>query len=196
MQDKSIHMKLDTLKQLSSITIVLHWLIAFFMIGLLVAGVYMVETKTYSFYSWHKAIGFIIFIFILARVAWRIKNKWPALNPQHKKIEHVMSKAVDWTLIIGTVLLPVSGFMQSSISGNGVDVFGLEIVARNIDPNNVKKVLSYNKEWQSTFNFIHFGFGYAIIVALVLHILGALKHHFIDKDSTLRRMLDIKSYSK
>lgn len=123
------------------------------------------------------------------RVAWRIKNGWPACVGQHKNIERTMSKIVDWILISATILLPVSGFMQSSISGNGVDVFGLEIVSRNLDPNNIKKVLSHNKEFQSYFNFIHYFSGYVIIVSLILHVSGALKHHFVDKDKTHLRML-------
>ena len=186
-------MKLDTPNQFSTITIVLHWLIGLFMIGLLAVGVYMVETKTYSLYSWHKAFGFLIFFVIVLRIVWRIKNGWPIPISQYKKTEHLIAKAVHWILILGTVLLPVSGFLSSSISGNGVSIFGFEIVAQNPDPKNINKVLAHSKDLASLFLFIHQWIGYIIIGSLVLHILGSLKHHFIDKDGTLRRILGTKA---
>ena len=162
------------------------------MIGLLVIGVYMVETDTIYLYTWHKAIGVLIFFVIIFRVAWRIKNGWLIPVAQYKKTEHFLARLVDWVFILGMVILPISGFMQSSLSGHGVNVFGLEIVARNADPNNIKKILAHNKELELFFHFVHYQFSYIVIGSLVLHIFGTLKHHFVDKDNTLRRMLGMK----
>jgi len=185
-------MKLDTPYQFSQMTIFLHWFVAIIMIGLLVVGVYMVETETVFLYAWHKAIGFLIFFIIVFRVAWRMKNGWPVPVTQYKKTEHFLAKIVDWILILGMVILPISGFMQSSLSGHGVNVFGFEIVARNVDPNNIKKIIAHNKELESYFHFIHYQGSYIVIGSLILHILGTFKHHFVDKDNTLRRMLGLK----
>ena len=185
-------MKLDSPLKLSPMTIFLHWLVGIVMVGMLVVGVYMVETETFHLYAWHKAIGFLIFFVIVYRIVWRIKNGWPIPVTQYKKTEQILAKAVDWILIIGTVILPISGFLQSSLSGHGVNVFGFEVVARNIDPNNIKKIIAHNKELESFFHFIHYQVSYIVIGALVLHVSGTFKHHFIDKDNTLRRMLGLK----
>lgn len=185
-------MKLDSPHQLSPMTIFLHWLVGTIMIGLLVVGVYMVETETFHLYAWHKAIGFLIFFVIVFRAAWRIKNGWPIPVTQYKRTEHLLTKLVDWILILGTIILPVSGFMQSSLSGHGVNVFGFEIAARNVDPDNIKKIIAHNKELELFFHFIHYQVSYIVIVSLVLHVFGTFKHHIVDKDNTLRRMLGLK----
>lgn len=182
-------MQLDTLNQLSRTTIALHWIIAMAMIGLLTVGVYMTETETYSLYDWHKSFGFLIFFVVIFRVAWRIKNGWPVPVGQPIKIERNLAKAVHWILIIGTVLMPISGFLMSSLWGHGVNVLGVEVVARNPAPENPSQVVAHNENLASFFHRFHHWLGYILIGALVLHITGGLKHHIIDKDGTLKRML-------
>lgn len=185
-------MKLDSPHQLSPITVILHWFVGIIMIGLLAMGIYMVQTETFNLYAWHKAIGFLIFFVIVFRVIWRIKNGWLIPVAQYTRTEYFLAKLVDWVFVLGMIILPISGFMQSSLSGHGVNIFGLEIVARNVDPNNIKKILAHNKELELFFHFIHYQFSYIVIGSLGLHILGSLKHHFVDKDSTLKRMLGAK----
>ncbi|WP_299569796.1 cytochrome b [uncultured Shewanella sp.] len=182
-------MQLDTSTTLSPITRMLHWIVGVGMISLLAIGVFMAETKTYSLYSWHKSFGFIIFFVVLLRVLWRIKNGWPSPAGNYTPIEHILSKLVHWLLILGTLLLPISGFLMSSLGGNGVDVFGLEIVARNVAPANPQKALAHYPQIASFFHSVHHWAGYAIIASVFLHVAGALKHHIIDKDNTLKRML-------
>lgn len=71
-------MQYDTEIQFSPVTIILHWLIAFVMIGMLAVGFYMDIFHAYWLYPIHKSIGVIILAFILLRVVWRLKNGWPA----------------------------------------------------------------------------------------------------------------------
>jgi cytochrome b561 len=186
-------MKLDTPVAFSPITLVLHWLVGVSIIGLLGVGVYMEETETFSLYPLHKSFGFIIFFVVMLRVAWRIRNGWPvplsALTSQSQRMQQALAKVVHYVLIIATVLMPLSGFLMSSLGGSGVDVFGLEVVARNIDPSNPGKSMPHNRELASFFHSAHGWIGKLLIAAVVLHIAGALKHHLIDKDGTLKRML-------
>jgi len=182
-------MKLDTSNQLSYPTVALHWIVGFAVIGLLAVGIYMAETDTRSLYPWHKSFGFAIFFVVLLRIAWRVRNGWPVPVSRYLRIERLLARAVQWILLLGTVLMPISGFLMSALGGFGVDVFGFEVVARNPDPLNPGKILAHNAMWASFFHEAHELIGYTLIAALALHISGALKHHLIDKDGTLRRML-------
>lgn len=182
-------MKADTPEQFSHLTIALHWIVGLTVIGLLAVGVYMEETEAYSLYPWHKSFGFLIFFVVLLRVAWRIKNGWPTPVGQYSKVEQILAKVVHWVLILGTVLMPISGFLMSAFGGPGVEVFGLEVVARNANPDNPSEVIAHNKAIASFTHSLHHWLGEALIIAVALHVVGAIKHHVIDKDGSIRRML-------
>lgn len=179
----------DTKHKLSSLTIALHWIVGITIIGLLALGKYMESNEAYALYDIHKSIGMIIIAFILARVFWRILNGCPEPASNYSNIEHLTAKVVHWALIIGTVALPVSGVLMSGAGGHGLAIFGWELLAENIDSNNLEEVIPLNKALAGLGHEIHEIVGNIIIIAIVLHFLGALKHHIIDKDGTLRRML-------
>lgn len=178
----------DTKEALSKTTKYLHSIVALFMIGLLAVGVYMVETDTKSLYSWHKSFGVIALAFILIRVIWRIKNGWPIPVGTYSMIEQFLSKLVHWVLLLGTLILPLSGIGMSYFSGNGVAVFGFQLLARNPSLDNPSKVIAHNETLASLFHGMHHWIGYLLIAVIVIHIIGALKHHIIDKDDTLKRI--------
>ena len=116
-------------------------------------------------------------------------NGWPVPAGDHQRWEHLLARAIHWLLIIGTVLMPISGFLMSSLGGHGVAVFGFELVPPNPDPANPDKVVAHNEMLAGLSHQVHGAAGVTMIVALLLHVAGALKHHVIDKDGTLRRML-------
>ncbi|SET67566.1 cytochrome b [Thalassotalea agarivorans] len=182
-------MELDTKEKLSSKTIVLHWIVGVMMIILLAVGVYMTETENHALYPIHKSFGVLILIFVVPRVFWRMKNGWPEPVSQYSMIEITLSKLIHWVLIIGTVLMPVSGMMMSGYGGHGIAIFGLELVPMNFDPTNPKEVIPINGALAGLGHQMHGLIGNILIGAIVLHFAGALKHHLIDKDGTMRRML-------
>lgn len=185
-------MNIDTSNQFSPMTVILHWIVALTMIGLLAVGVFMVEKEAYSLYWWHKSFGSLIFLVVILRIAWRLKNGWPNPVGQYSNIEQSLAKVVHWVLIIGTVLMPISGFLMSSLGGYGVDLFGLDIVARNANPENPSEVIAHNETIRGLSHAVHHWLGYILIATVTLHFFGALKHHLIDKDGTLKRMLGNK----
>lgn len=182
----------DTKEKLSPITISLHWIVALTIIALLGIGIYMANAHVYSLYPIHKSVGVCIFAVILLRVIWRIKNGWPEPVSEYKKIEQLGSKIAHYVLLIGSVIIPLSGMMMSGLGGHGIKVFGLELMARNPDPNNAQEVIPINGALAELGSVLHEYVSYIIIAALVLHIAGAFKHHIIDKDGTLIRMLGAK----
>lgn len=95
-------------------------------------------------------------------------------------------------LIIGTVMMPISGMLMSGAGGHGLSIFGLELLAINPDEWNPGKVIPLSKSLASLGNTLHGLGGKIMIFSITLHIIGTLKHHFIDKDSILHRMLGKK----
>lgn len=179
----------DSKTQLSRVTITLHWIVGLTMMAMLAMGIYMEENEVFALYDLHKSIGVIIFLFILARVVWRIRQGWPEPVNRYKRVEQVMGKAVHYILLIGSVLIPLSGMMMSGTGGHGIAVFGLELMAANPDPANPYDVIPLSATMAKAGHIVHSLGSNLVIAALILHIAGALKHHLMDKDSTLRRML-------
>ena len=182
-------MKTDTKDRLSTTTIALHWVVALFMIGLLGTGIYMEDNEVYSLYSWHKSFGLLIAVFVVWRIIWRIRNGWPEHVAHYTNIEVMLSKLIHYVLIIGTVLMPLSGLLLTVMGGHDLPFFGIEILADNIDPNNPEESLPRNEFIYEVAAEVHDIGGGLIIGTLALHIIGALKHHIVDKDKTLKRML-------
>lgn len=177
----------DTTRRFSPITLSLHWIVGLTIIGLTGLGLYMKNAESYHLYPFHKSVGVVIVVFVLLRVWWRVMNGWPAPVRQYAKFEQHMAHVVHWVLITGTILMPVSGFMHSAFSGHGVSVFGWEWVPMQLSASG--EAVPYNTFLYQTGAFTHTAIGYALIVAISLHMLGACKHHFLDHDSTLLRML-------
>lgn len=176
----------DTPQRFSHITIALHWLVGLTIISLIAVGIYMEETQAYSLYPIHKSVGIIILGFILVRIVWRMMNGWPKPVGDTVAWEHTLAKVIHWVLIIGTLLFPVSGMIMSGAGGYGLEVFGLELLAANIVDG---KSVPLNGELAGAAHSLHGLLGNVMIAAIILHVGGALKHHFIKHDKTLVRML-------
>ena len=179
----------DTKEKLSRLTIALHWLVGLTIIGLITVGIYMKENEAFALYPIHKSVGVLVFAFVLWRVVWRAMNGWPVPAGDYSTLEHILAKVVHWTLIAGTVLFPISGFVMSAAGGHGVAVLGVELVAANPDPANPGEVIALNAGMAGFAHNMHGILGNVMIAAILLHMVGAFKHHLSDRDGTLRRML-------
>lgn len=180
---------MDTQAQLHPLSRLLHWLVGLGFIILTGIGIYMANMEAWNLYSIHKSLGIILFAVILLRVIWRFKQGWPKPVSQYKKVEQFLSKVVHWTLLVGTLAMPISGMLYSGLSGHGFDIFGWVLVDHIPDPNNPNEVLPRHEYFSALSEQTHEVLGYTLSFAIVLHIAGALKHHFVDKDRTLLRML-------
>lgn len=185
-------MNVDTRTKLSTTTILLHWLVAIMVLSMLTVGVYMTNQEVYALYPWHKSFGQLIFLIVLVQVIRRLKNGWPQAVSQYSAAERMLARSVHYLLLVGVLLMPVFGFLMSVFGGNGVAFFGLPLVARNPDPTNLSKVIPLNGPLAEVMSSAHGILGFLLMLAILLHIAGALKHHVLDKDGTLRRMLGAK----
>lgn len=162
---------------------ILHWVIGLTIIALLGVGLYMSDLPPDAFkwqlYGLHKGIGILVLAAVLIRLSVRISTQTPAPLPTHQQWEKGLAKVTHVFLYLAMFGMPLSGWAMSSAGGHPVSVFGIGI----------PPLLPENKELGGLFNQIHELLGYALIVAIGLHVAGALKHAIIDRDDTLKRML-------
>lgn len=165
------------------IAILLHWVIAILLIGLLALGIYMVRLpislEKLKFYGWHKEYGILALMLALVRIAWRFANATPLLN-ELALWERFAARLVHWAFYVFMFAMPITGWLVTSAAGLPVSFFGLFVLPTLIAPNEAQFNL---------FAEIHEWLGYGLIATIILHVSAALKHHFINKDDILRRML-------
>ena len=174
-------------KDLGLVSIVLHWIVALGVITLALIGLYMTSNEAWFLYPYHKSFGLILFPIIVIRVLWRLKQGWPVAVSRYSSVEHNLAKITHWLLLILILLMPLTGMIYSGASGHGFGIFGLELFPHQYTE--AGEPIPYRESWRDFGQAAHRYLGNCLIALIVLHIAGALKHHFIDKDSTLKRML-------
>lgn len=167
------------------IAIVFHWLMAVLMIGLLAVGLYMVNLpislEKLKLYGWHKEYGFLVLALAICRMLWRLVNITPVLLlPWWELLAARMMHLAFYGFML---VMPLSGWLITSAAGLPVSFFGLFTLPDIIAPNEDLRIL---------FQWVHQWLGYALIAAIIVHVSAALKHHFINKDNILRRMISWK----
>lgn len=173
----------NTQDHYGSVTILLHWIMAILIIGLLILGLYMVplpiSREKLKFYRWHKEFGMVVLMLVVLRVAWRLSNIIPSLAslPLWEKFA---ARSVHYAFYVFMFAMPISGWMMSSAAGFPVSFFRLFLLPDLVSPNeNLRIALTEIHKW----------LGYLLIATLFLHVGASLKHHFINKNDILRRML-------
>ena len=169
----------------------LHWAIALAVVGLVGLGAWMVGLTYYHPWYYdslalHKAIGIVVLALALAKFGWKLVDRNPGFGPEVKPHERAGATAMHWLLNALMVLLPVTGYLISTSEGAGIDMFGLFDVPALVDVTAETRDLAID---------IHFYVAYGGIALVGMHIIAALKHHFVDRGSTLRRMLIPRSRS-
>jgi cytochrome b561 len=173
-------------KSADNVTRALHWLSAFFILSMLSVGYYMTNAAYDSdTYYWHKSIGVLVFIIVAIRFVWRIKSPWVS-SVNGSKLQ-IWVKWVHNLMFLLFALMPLSGFLSSAFSGYGVSLFQLVIIPQNL--NEVGEITAINKSIYLFCKTTHAYVSYVLSSFICIHILAALKHHFVDKDNTLVRML-------
>lgn len=177
----------NTNTQFGLIQIIIHWLTAVIVLGLFGVGIWMVDLNYYS--EWyrtapdlHKSVGLTLFVLTCFRLLWLLSGPTP--KPlSHKKLERAAGKAGHYLIYLLLFVIMVSGYLISTADGRGIAWFGLfEVPGFGEFVNNQEDIAGD----------IHEVAAYGLIGIVVLHLLAALKHHFIDKDATLKRMLTPK----
>lgn len=166
---------------------IIHWLMAVLIIGLLAVGIYMEgladdAPNKYQIYGLHKSFGVIALVLIVARVVVRLRNTVPALPSALSSLEKLGAELGHKALYFLMVLVPLSGFVMSSAHPEryGVNFFWTKLP--DLPP---------SEFWAGLAHQVHGVASWALVVVVVLHIAGALKHRYMDKGEAdvLPRML-------
>lgn len=162
-----------------------HWVSALIVLGLLLLGFYMAGLTPgpgkLSLYWWHKSFGSLLFFIVIARLLWRFTNGQPDPVQGHKPWERLLAKAVHVLLYIGMIGMPLSGLLMSAAGDFPRPFFGLFNMP-DIIPGRNDALMNLMRE-------VHEIAAFCLLGAVGLHGAGAFKHHFIDRDATLTRML-------
>ena len=165
------------------ISIAFHWLMALAIFGLFGLGLYMVELTYYD--TWyrgsldlHKGAGILLALAWCGRLAWRILNARPE-ELGNKVWEHKVAHLAHILLYLLMLALFVSGYLISTADGRAIEVFGWFEVPASLMMDNQEDVAGV----------VHWGLAWSLMGLVALHAAAAVKHHVIDKDRTLVRML-------
>jgi len=162
--------------------IALHWLMAVAIAALFSLGLYMTELELsptkLKLYAWHKWLGVSVFMLLWLRLAVRLIKPPPpplAAPPWQQRAARFAHIALYGLMLA----LPVSGWLMSSAAGFQTVWFGVlplpDLVAKS------RPLFEALKE-------VHEALGNLLALVVALHVAGALKHHFIERDATLARM--------
>ncbi|NNN45222.1 MULTISPECIES: cytochrome b [Vibrio] len=162
---------------------VIHWLSALTVIGLFAVGLWMVDLSYYSEWyrtapHWHKSIGLLLAAVTLLRIILRFVTTSPKV--EGNGLEKLAAKFMHLLLYVNLAILFTSGYLISTADGRGIDVFNWFTLP------SVGALFNQQSDIAGT---VHFYAAWTLIVMAFLHGLAALKHHFINKDNTLRKMI-------
>ena len=188
----------NTVKGYGTVTKGFHWLTALLILAVIplgliasdmahdlrdpaIAATEALAARTALLFSIHKTIGVTIFFVALARILWALSQPRPGLINGDRPAEAFLAVCVHWLLYGSLVAVPLSGWVHHAATTGFAPIwwpFGqsLPFVPKDETIAGIAGTTHYLLQW-------------VLIGALTLHILGAIKHHVIDRDATLRRML-------
>lgn len=162
----------------------LHWLVAVAIFATFGLGLYMHELPfspdKLKLYSWHKWAGVTIFMVVLLRIFWRLTHRPPELPMSMLASQRFAADGVHMLLYALMLAIPLSGWFMSSAKGVPTVWFGVLTLP---DP------LDKNKELGGFLETVHKTLNFGMAGLILVHAGAALKHHLIDRDQVLVRML-------
>lgn len=168
----------------SRTAISLHWLVAFlilaaFPLGLTMSDLALSPLKL-KLISYHKWLGVTVFLLAAARLAWRATHTPPPLPDAMLAWQRTATHAVHHLLYVLLFAIPLSGWLMSSAKG-------FQTVYLGVLP--LPDLIGKDKALGDVLKEVHGMLNYGMLVLVIAHVGAALKHHFIDRDGILARML-------
>lgn len=163
--------------------VVLHWLIALLIFATFPLGLYMADLslspEKLKLISYHKWIGVTVFMLAGLRVAWRLTHTPPPLPASVAGWQRRVSIIVHGLLYLLILVIPVSGWLMSSAKGVPTVWFGVLPLP---------DLIGKDKALGHLLEDVHVTLNYTLLALVVLHVAGALQHHFIERQPFLQRM--------
>lgn len=175
----------NTRQTYGSVSKLFHWTLTLLIIGLFILGLWMMELSYYDQWyqkapHYHKSVGILVAIAMVLRLLWRWVNPKPQAIVSHKSWEVWLSALMQWLLYLLIFVILITGYLIPTADGRGIDVFNWFTVPA---------LGSLIENQEDLAGDVHYWLGISVMVLAGLHAVAALKHHFLDKDATLKRML-------
>jgi len=163
----------------------LHWTLALLMLGLIWLGWYMVDLTYYDkWYNaslhYHKSLGILALVLAAVKLGWQVYTPAPGSLAELQPWEKAAAKVMHYLLWGMLALIPITGYLISTSAGKPIQLFNWFAIPAIVDVDETLRELAID---------IHFYLAYATLFLVSGHAGAALKHHFINRDETLRRML-------
>ncbi|WP_243050076.1 cytochrome b [Dyella sp. RRB7] len=173
-------------RQWGSVAKFFHWTTALLIIGNGIFGLAMdLASSPMQKINWlalHKSIGLTVLALLLLRLLWRVGDRRPKDEPA-PRWQTIVAHAVHGVLYLLIAALPLSGWWFNSIAGKPLQFFKLF---------NLPALTTAHPELRHFAHGVHEKLFWILVVILVLHVAGAWKHHLLDRDNTLLRMLPFR----
>jgi cytochrome b561 len=173
----------NTTRAWGSLTKALHWIIV-----ILIINQWWIADRAESLkgleklqaLAWHKSFGMTVLMLAVVRLVWRWMNPTPDLTAETKPWERLLAKISHVLLYALIFAMPITGWMMSSARNFPVSWFKVFQFPDLVAP---------SEELFRRMNDLHHQLFAVLVVVAGLHVAGALKHHFIDRNDVLKRML-------
>lgn len=169
-------------RRYTSGAIAFHWTIGLLIIANLAIGL-LHDSLLKGTIPLHKSIGILVLALSIARLGWRLAHPAPPLPADVPGWQRAAAKISHWGFYVFMIMLPLSGWIFSSAAEQRRPLTFFTLFDVPYLP--VAQSKSIGDPWHQG----HVLAGYALIALLVLHVAAALKHHFVDRDSVLARMM-------
>jgi len=168
----------------STVSLIFHWLIAALVvlqIGLVIARDGVERETAGALMDAHKSVGLSILVLTLARIGWRLANPAIPLPETMARWQKLAARATHILFYVLLIGMPLGGWAASSAAGRDISFFGLF--------NWPLLPIGGGREAAGRFMDMHELGAWTLYVLVALHVAGALKHHFVDRDNVLHRMI-------
>ena len=161
----------------------LHWVIAILVIAnwrIAESAENLPDAERGAVMGWHFAFGMLILLLTVARIVWRLTHKRPPLGGHLKAWERILARTVHSLFYFLLIAMPLLGWIGMSGYKFPIDMFGITwpVLPTGLNEDTGHEILE-----------VHATLGSVMVLLIGLHVLGALKHHFWDKDGELWKML-------
>lgn len=163
---------------------ILHWLTAIIVLGMIPAGIYMVNASPGPtqdlLFNLHRSFGVVLLPIMLLRLTYRVLDPPPPLPADVPPLQRFGAHATHWALYVLLIIQPIVGWIATSAYRAPISVFWLF---------ELPPVWHEDRPFSETMFFVHRMLGLTIAALAALHIAAGLYHHFVRKDAVLARMV-------
>lgn len=165
----------------------LHWLTAACVLSLIPAGFVMARLGegpvTNALYELHKSVGMTAFAIVVVRIAVRLTRGAPPPDQGLTPFERALSTWVHRALYALVFVMPILGYLGTSMCCAPVNLFWLAPVPLDISGSEATAKAIFTA---------HKALGFTLAALVALHLAGVFRHAVIKRDGVLRRMLPVR----